>query len=51
MLHLITEDEHLENGAIRTVHPPVCLDHAAARAAAGPRLPDGYSPLRRALPQ
>lgn len=44
-LHLVTEDERVENGAVRTIHPPVCLDHAAGYAASDPRLRDGYTTL------
>ncbi|ARF73777.1 hypothetical protein B7C62_17015 [Kitasatospora albolonga] len=43
-LHLVTDDERLESGTVRTVHPPVCLDHAAA-AAMSPRLRHGYTAL------
>ncbi|MER6771457.1 hypothetical protein ABT389_17100 [Streptomyces bacillaris] len=43
-LHLVTDDERLETGAVRTVHPPVCLDHAAA-AANSPRFRGGYTAL------
>ncbi|RST20450.1 hypothetical protein EF908_27500 [Streptomyces sp. WAC04770] len=44
-LHLVTEDERMEDGVVRTVHPPVCLGHAAACAARDPRLRGGFSAL------
>ncbi|MFF8432838.1 hypothetical protein [Streptomyces bacillaris] len=43
-LHLVTDSERLESGTVRTVHPPVCLDHAAA-ATMSPRLGHGYTAL------